>query len=129
MKYCNNCGKELADNAVFCSGCGTKYEAPQQPQAPQQPVYQQAPQQAAPAPVASNDSDSVGWVLLGFFLPGIAAILYFIWRKTKPVTCERMAFGVMISMLVGMVAAVIYFVIMIIALIAVGGSLGSMMYY
>ena len=26
MKYCNNCGKELADNAVFCSGCGTKYE-------------------------------------------------------------------------------------------------------
>lgn len=40
--YCNQCGKQLADNAKFCSGCGTRVNA--QPAAP---VYA-AP--AAPQP-------------------------------------------------------------------------------
>ena len=35
---CPNCGKELADNALFCTGCGTRMEAKAAP---------------APAPVAA----------------------------------------------------------------------------
>ncbi|MBQ6154116.1 MAG: zinc-ribbon domain-containing protein [Ruminococcus sp.] len=27
MKYCQKCGKEIADNAVFCAVCGTKQDA------------------------------------------------------------------------------------------------------
>ncbi|MBQ8878680.1 MAG: DUF4190 domain-containing protein [Lachnospiraceae bacterium] len=26
MKFCTNCGAEIADNSKFCSNCGTKYE-------------------------------------------------------------------------------------------------------
>ena len=26
MKFCENCGTQLDDNAVFCEGCGTKQE-------------------------------------------------------------------------------------------------------
>lgn len=36
MKFCSNCGKQLNDEAMFCSGCGAKQDAAPQPQ---QPVY------------------------------------------------------------------------------------------
>ncbi|MCR5842071.1 MAG: zinc ribbon domain-containing protein [Bacteroidales bacterium] len=39
MKYCPNCGAQLPDNAMFCSACGARFGAPQQPY--QQPQYQQ----------------------------------------------------------------------------------------
>lgn len=55
--FCNNCGSQLHDGAVFCGNCGAKIEvqvAPQAPvqDAPQQPTYT-APQQptyTAPQP-------------------------------------------------------------------------------
>ena len=53
MKFCKNCGAQLADEAAFCTNCGTQAEqaAPQQA-APQQPVQQAyaAPQQQYAAP-------------------------------------------------------------------------------
>ena len=27
MKFCTKCGQQLADDAVFCAGCGTKQAA------------------------------------------------------------------------------------------------------
>ncbi len=27
MKFCSNCGKQLNDDAMFCSGCGSKQVA------------------------------------------------------------------------------------------------------
>ncbi len=53
MKNCQNCGIELADDAVFCSNCGTRQEqapvAAEQSQAtPPQAVPPPPPYQAAP---------------------------------------------------------------------------------
>ena len=31
MKFCKNCGKEIAEDAIFCDGCGTKVEQEAQP--------------------------------------------------------------------------------------------------
>ncbi|MBQ6839254.1 MAG: zinc-ribbon domain-containing protein [Oscillospiraceae bacterium] len=42
MKYCSNCGTQLADDAVFCTGCGSALQA-----APVSPY-------ANPAPVAKE---------------------------------------------------------------------------
>ncbi|HNX15703.1 MAG TPA: DUF4234 domain-containing protein [Oscillospiraceae bacterium] len=40
--FCKNCGKEIPDNATFCTYCGAQTGTPQQQaQHPQQPVYQQ----------------------------------------------------------------------------------------
>lgn len=41
--FCKNCGKEIPDNATFCTYCGAQTGTPQQAQQPQQqqPVYQQ----------------------------------------------------------------------------------------
>lgn len=38
--YCQNCGKQIPDNVVFCSHCGTRM---QNSQPTQQPVYPQSP--------------------------------------------------------------------------------------
>ncbi len=34
MKYCNNCGTQLDDNAAVCSNCGTVFQQPAASQAP-----------------------------------------------------------------------------------------------
>lgn len=59
MKFCSNCGKQLNDDAMFCSGCGAKQTAVPQPQ---QPVgnYNAAPAgnyNAAPAQPVTGDAD------------------------------------------------------------------------
>ena len=45
MKFCENCGKQLADDAKFCSGCGSPttsfYKQQNQAQAQPQPQPQQ----------------------------------------------------------------------------------------
>ena len=38
-KFCQNCGKQLDDAAVFCPSCGTKSELPAAAPAPQAPGY------------------------------------------------------------------------------------------
>ncbi|MBQ4561562.1 MAG: zinc ribbon domain-containing protein [Clostridia bacterium] len=52
MKFCSNCGKELADDASVCTNCGTTRNtshAPQTPPPQQQQAYQQ-PQQTYQQP-------------------------------------------------------------------------------
>lgn len=50
--YCSKCGKQIDDNAYFCSYCGAPVSRPSAGSAPQRPVYQQAPQPQAPRPQA-----------------------------------------------------------------------------
>ena len=80
MKHCTKCGKELADHARFCSGCGcaqdaqpaqtayqpggyqdrTVYAAPSQPAQPPQPRQQQyvpPRNQVSPNPFKGSDWD------------------------------------------------------------------------
>ncbi|MBQ3084499.1 MAG: zinc-ribbon domain-containing protein [Clostridia bacterium] len=49
-KFCQNCGNQLDDNAVFCPNCGAKDELPAAAPAPEAPAYTapQAPAYTAP---------------------------------------------------------------------------------
>ena len=69
MKNCVNCGKENADEAVFCAGCGAPLEqapvaeapaaAPEPPAAPEEPAADAAPATAdEPAPLQPVDASS-----------------------------------------------------------------------
>lgn len=57
MKFCNNCGNQMADDAQFCNNCGSNQGAA----APAQPYS--APQYAAPARPVMSGSDWDGGVL------------------------------------------------------------------
>ena len=65
------------------------YQQPYQQQGYQQPYNQQqyayGQQAAAPA-----DSGSIGWAILGFFIPLVGLILFLVWKNTKP-KCAKMA--------------------------------------
>jgi uncharacterized RDD family membrane protein YckC len=54
MRYCSNCGTELAEDARFCGNCGATVAAPTAPPVtglePEQPSWQQAPAAASPPP-------------------------------------------------------------------------------
>ena len=60
MKYCENCGKEINDNAVVCPGCGVSTIA----------------QQTA-VPVTQNEKPTTAIMALGFaFLIPILGIIF-----------------------------------------------------
>ncbi len=49
MRYCIQCGAPLEENTQFCSACGARQPAPEQPAAPLQQANRPAPPPAAPA--------------------------------------------------------------------------------
>lgn len=69
--FCNNCGKQLADNARFCDGCGAQIGAP----AAHNPApmgYNGAPMGYAPVPVKAPNPTMENFTkfLKSFFTPG-----------------------------------------------------------
>ena len=101
MKYCSHCGKEIDDAAVFCVHCGATVAAPQQPMAP-----------------INADAPSAGFAVLGFFFPLIGLILYLCWKDQQPLKAKSCGKGA----LIGVIAEVVLYVILFIAMFALAGS-------
>ncbi|OON97009.1 MAG: hypothetical protein ATN31_08830 [Candidatus Epulonipiscioides saccharophilum] len=72
MKYCSKCGKELVDESIVCTGCGV-------PQI--------------------SDSGSIGYFFLGFFIPIVGIILYFVWKGLKPKSAKKAGLGAIINIM------------------------------
>lgn len=121
MKYCSNCGKELADSVAFCSECGAPQQAQQAQQAPggtyQQPAHQQPPMQGYPVQQAPVDSGSFGWAVLGFFIPIVGLILFLVWKDQKPLSSKKAGLGA----LIGVIATVAFYIIFYALIAAVIG--------
>lgn len=116
------------------------YTQPVQPQQPnqyaQQPqAYYQQPQptlyaqqytqpqtQYATQPQQSDDTGSVGWGILGFFIPLVGLILWLVWKDTKPKNAKSAGIGA----LIGVGICVLWWLICI---LLVGAGAGSMYYY
>jgi hypothetical protein len=72
-------------------------------------------QQGAPAPV--NDTGSIGWGVLGFFIPIVGLVLWLIWKDTRPKdsTMSRNGF------LIGLIVNVVFYIIFV----AIGAMVGA----
>ena len=90
MAYCKNCGQMIDDKAVICPKCGVQ----------QQTI------------VASDDTGSFGWGLLGFCLPVVGLILFLVWKDSRPKNSKIAGKGALIS--------VILLIVVYIAMIALG---------
>ena len=106
--FCKNCGKEIDDKAVICPNCGVAVE-----------------REAPAAPPKTNTLAIVGFVL-SFFVAIAGLVCSIIARKQCKERGEGGAglalAGIIIS-IAEMVIAVIYFVIIIVALIAAAGAM------
>lgn len=66
MKYCNNCGKEVSDNAVVCPFCGC----------------------AVASKNVEVDKPSTGLNVLSFLIPLVGLILYLSWQNSTPIKAK-----------------------------------------
>ena len=77
-----------------------------------------APAEAAPA---TTDASSIGFAILGFFIPVVGLVLYLVNKNTYPKKAKSAGKGALIGFIVNIVISVIYGVIL-------GSMLGNMMY-
>jgi len=83
--------------------------------APQNNTYNNQPEQR-------DDSDAVGWGFLGFFFPIVGFILWLVWKNDYPKRSRASGIGCLVSVVLGVVA-VLFWYVFVIGLI--GASLGS----
>ena len=137
MKYCSQCGGEIADDATFCTNCGApqvaetpvEAEAPEIPAAeaapaeePAQPAgFQQAQQQVPqqnqfqqqqyqqPPVQQPKDSGGIGWGLLGCCIPLVGLILFLVWKGDKPQSAKAAGIGAIVGVAISLVCYIISF--------------------
>lgn len=104
--YCSNCGNKINDNERYCPYCGAE----------------QKEGVSAPARTVSNDdTGSIGWGVLGFFIPLVGIILYCVWRNEKPLNAKISLKGAIISFILEAVLVVVY-LICIFAMLGANGA-------
>ncbi len=94
MKYCQQCGSQLVDQAVVCPNCGCTV---------QEPINQQ------------EDKPSTGLNVLAFLFPLVGLIMYLCFQKTTPVRAKAIgkwaldgfAVGAALSILVGILGVIL----------------------
>ena len=79
--FCTHCGKEIAENAVICPDCGCPT------------MHYRPPHIPNPA-----NKKSIGFAVLGFFLPFVGLLLYILWRNSLPKKEGSCATGAIINL-------------------------------
>ena len=122
--FCSNCGTQTQNGVAFCPNCGNpigqgqnqQYSAPppQQPQYQQQgPPQYQTQQSQYQQPMQYNQvqstDDKVGLLAILFFLfPIIGFIMFFVWKKTKPLKAGKAIKYALFGFIVGMAVKVMF---------------------
>lgn len=103
MKFCPNCGKQIDENAIFCSSCGarvnvegagnnssfnTGYNPYGNPYGGPYPVYDTTPSKLI--------------TVISFLFWQVGLILWFVWRRTRPGKAESALKGTVASACVSM---------------------------
>ena len=90
-KFCSNCGNELDEKAYICPKCGVKVNKNQVSN--------------------NNDSGSIGYGILGFFLPLVGLILYLCWKNESPKNAKTVGKGALIGLILFLIIFIISFYI------------------
>lgn len=107
MKFCTKCGAQMQDTDFACAQCGMSVNQPQGD--PNQgynqgynPNYNQGYQQNY------NDAPSTGYAVLGFFIPIVGLILYFVEKDKTPLKAKSALKGAIWGFAIGVVGSIIY---------------------
>ena len=89
--FCENCGKNISDNAISCPQCGWQTSN-------------------------NDDTGNFGWLCLGFCIPIVGIVLWAIWRKEKPKNAKKAIIGFLMNVGLNVIFYVIYILMIVMAL-------------
>jgi len=104
MAYCKNCGSDINEFARNCPECGEEQQAAQENR--QQQFQRQQHTNYNPGQ-PSPDTGGFGWGLLGFCIPIVGVVLYFVWQSERPRTAKALITGALISIGLSVVSGVL----------------------
>ena len=111
--FCKNCGKQIADDSVYCSYCGANQQNSdtrntQNPyQNTQQRQNQQHYTQQTPPPYYVQDAPNAGFAFLSFLFPIVGLILYLIWKDFLPQRAHSCGKGALIGFVIYIILTVL----------------------
>ena len=86
--YCKNCGRTVDDTSPYCNNCGARIDN-------------------KPNADVSEDSSSMGFTILGFFIPIIGLILFLVYEGKKPKRAKSAGKGALIGFITRIVLTII----------------------
>ena len=93
--YCTKCGAKIPKNSEFCSECGNSVKE-------------------SSNEVKQNTGSSIGWGILGFFIPIVGLILFLIWKNDRPSDAKAAGIGALINVIMGIVLTILCILLMFI---------------
>jgi uncharacterized membrane protein YvbJ len=104
-KYCKYCGAEMEDDFVVCCNCGKTNKNPKQvkpiPSTTQETKKEYTDFKRPDSNI--KDDGSIGWFLLGTFVPFVGIILGIIWKKDKPKNSKMLLWGFSLSIIASII--------------------------
>lgn len=83
--FCKYCCNEITQDDNFCSSCGNKLK---------DDLISQ---------YDNTDSMSIGWGILGFFIPVAGLVLFLVWQNSKPNSAKAAGIGALIGLIVSVI--------------------------
>lgn len=100
--FCSKCGAKLPKNSEFCSECGNSVSEVQNNE------------------VKENTGSSIGWGILGFFVPLAGLILYLVWKQERPGDAKAAGMGALIWLILYILLIILVFIFLGIAFAVTG---------
>ena len=92
-KFCSHCGKKIHVDAQICPYCGCRVNGP-----------------SINKTGNPNDSGSIGYAILGFFIPLVGLILFLVWKDNQPRNAKSAGKGALFGVLAYVLIYVLIFV-------------------
>jgi len=103
--FCQYCGKQINNDAVFCPYCGRK-----------QQTYSGGQSGPSPRPSIYQDYNNVGFNILSFFFPIVGLILFCVWHTPYP----QRSHGIGVWSLIGVGVRIVIYVAIIVGVMVFG---------
>ena len=58
----------------------------------------------------SSGRGGIGWGILGFFIPIVGIVLFFLWRKSNKKSSKAAGIGALIGVIISVILTIVYFV-------------------